>query len=133
MVEMPILAIILTTPLTAALMYFLTASLWSMLTSKPCADHVVERLERQVRIDGAATVADEQREMMHLARFAGFEHEADLGARALADQMMVQAGHGQQRRDGRVFRVHAAVGQNHDVGAVVDGAGRRRRTSCRAP
>ena len=59
-------------------MYFLIAVLWSMFGQQALADHVVERLEREIRIDGAAAVADEQREMMHLARFAGFEHEADL-------------------------------------------------------
>ena len=83
-------------------MYFLMAVLWSSLSQQALANHVVERLERQIRIDGAATVADEQREMMHLARFAGFEHQADLAARARADQMMMQAGHRQQRGDRRV-------------------------------
>ena len=67
------------------------------------ADHVVEGLEGQVGVDGAAAVADEQGEVVDLARFAGFEHEADAGARAGADQVMVQAGDGQQRRDGRVL------------------------------
>ena len=47
------------------------------------ADHVVERLKRQVRIDRAAAVADQQRKVMHLARFARFEHQADARARAL--------------------------------------------------
>ena len=32
-----------------------------MPASRPCADHVVKRLEGQIRIDGAAAVADEQR------------------------------------------------------------------------
>ena len=62
---------------------FLDGGLVVELDQQALANHVVERLERQIRIDGAATVADEQREMMHLARFAGFEHEADLAARAL--------------------------------------------------
>ena len=34
------------------------------------ADHVVERLEREVRVHGAGAVADEQRQMVHFARFA---------------------------------------------------------------
>ena len=83
MVEMPILAIVLTTPLTAALMNFLTAFLWSSVDQQALADHVVERLEREIRIDRAAAVADQQREMMHLARFAGFEHEADASRACL--------------------------------------------------
>ncbi len=57
---------------------FLDGGLVVEVDQQALADHVVERLERQIRIDGAAAVADEQREMMHLARFAGFEDEADL-------------------------------------------------------
>ena len=57
--------------------------------------------------------------MMHLARFAGFEHQADLRARAFADQMMMHARDGQQRRDRRPFLVDAAVGQNHNVASVL--------------
>ncbi len=61
------------------------------------ADHVVERLEGEIRIDRAAAVADERREVMHLARLAGFEHEADARARAFADEVVMQAGDGEQR------------------------------------
>ena len=48
-------------------------------------DHVVEGLERQVGIDTRATVTDERTEVVHFARFAGLEDEADLGALAFAD------------------------------------------------
>ena len=54
-----------------------------MFGQQALADHVVERLEREIRIDRAAAVADEQREVMHFARFAGFEHEADARAQCL--------------------------------------------------
>ena len=44
-----------------------------------------ERLEREVRVDAVRTVADEQAMVMHFARFAGLEHDADSGAlRAVA-------------------------------------------------
>ena len=43
---------------------------------QPLADHVVEGLEGEIGIDRAAAVADEQREVMDLARFAGFQHDA---------------------------------------------------------
>ena len=36
---------------------------------------------------------------MHFARLAGFDDEADRGAQAGADQMMMHGGAGQQRRD----------------------------------
>ena len=65
------------------------------------ADHVVDGLERDIRVDGAAAVADEQREMMHLAGLAGFEHQADAGAQALANEVVVQPGDRQQRRHRR--------------------------------
>ena len=41
----------------------------------PCADHVVERLERQVRIHRAGAVADEQRDVMDFARVARLEDQ----------------------------------------------------------
>ena len=45
-------------------------------------EHVIEGLESQVRIDGPGAVADEQGEVMHLARLAALQDQADLGARA---------------------------------------------------
>src|ERR1035437_2222947 len=81
------------------------------------ADHVVERLEREVGIDGAATVADEQRKMVNFARLARFEHESDARTRALPDQMMMQAGQGEQGGNRRVFGADATVGKNDDVRA----------------
>ncbi len=62
---------------------FLDGGLVVEVDQQALADHVVKRLKRHVRIDGAATVADEQREVMHLARFAGFEDEADPATRAM--------------------------------------------------
>jgi len=49
------------------------------------ANHVIERLEGEIRIDGAATITDQEREMMDLARFTRFEHQADAGAGALRE------------------------------------------------
>ena len=102
---MPILDITLTTPFDGGLHEVLAGGLVVDVRQQALADHVVERLEREIRIDGAAAVADEQREMMHLARFAGFEHQADARAQAFADQMMMQAGDREQRRDRREFLV----------------------------
>ena len=53
--------------------------------------------------------------MMHLARVAGLDDEADRGAQALADQVMVDAGGGEQRRDRHAVRADHAVGQDDDV------------------
>ncbi len=82
-------------------------------------DHAVDGLEGEVRIDGAAAVTDQQREMMDLARFAGLEHQADARAQAFAYQEVMQAGHGQQRRHGRELRIHAAVAEDQDVDLVL--------------
>ena len=44
------------------------------------ADHVVDGLEREIRIHRAASVADQQREVMHFAGFPGLQHEANASA-----------------------------------------------------
>ena len=62
-------------------------------------DELLERLEHQVRVDRAGAVADQRREVVDLARLAGLEHEPGLQARALAHQVVVDAGDREQRRD----------------------------------
>ena len=84
-------------------------------------DEIVNRLIGEVRINGAATVTNEQREMMHFAGFAGFQHQTGLATSPGANQIMMQAGHGQQRGNGRVFGAHIAVGQNDDIRPTLDG------------
>ena len=59
--------------------------------------------------------------MVDLARFAGLDHEADRRAQALADQVMVDRGGREQRRDRNAVRPHHPVGQDDDVVAAVDG------------
>jgi hypothetical protein len=81
---------------------------------------LLERLEHEVRVDGRGAVADQRREVVDLARLAGLHDEAGLQAGALAHEMVMHGGDGQQRRDGGARRPHAAVGQDQDVGAVGD-------------
>ncbi len=57
---------------------------------------------------------------MHLARLAGFDDEADRGAQAGADQMMMHGGAGEQRGDRNPVRARHAVGQDDDVDALAD-------------
>ena len=83
--------------------------------------HVVQGFERQVRIDGAGAVADQQREVHDLARLARFDDQRDLRAGLLADQVVVHGGQRQQAGDGRVVLVHAAVGENQQGVARLDG------------
>ena len=57
--------------------------------------------------------------MMHLARFAGLDDEADRGAQAAADQMMMHGRRREQRRNRNAIRPDHAVGQDDDVIAAV--------------
>ena len=66
--------------------------------------HRDEGLEREIGIDRLGAVAGEAGEVMHFARLAGFDHEADRGAQALADQMMMHGGAGEQRRESECGR-----------------------------
>ncbi len=68
---------------------------------QPLPEHVVEGLEREVRVDRAGAVADQQRDVMHFARLAGFDDQRAARPRALADQVMVHAGGRQQARNRR--------------------------------
>ena len=64
-------------------------------------DHVVDRLERDVRVDHAGAVAEQQRDVVHFARVARLDDQRAARARALAHQVMVHAGGGQQARNRR--------------------------------
>ena len=83
-------------------------------------DHVAERLERQIRIDHAGAVAEQQRAVVHFARIARLDDQRAAGAAAFADEMMVHAGGGQQARNRRQVAIGAAVRQDQDVVARLD-------------
>ena len=116
---MPILEIVLSRPLAMPLTTFHWAvSKSSTPGTRPSATSCLERLEHQVRVDRARAVADQRREVVDLARLAGLEHEAGLQARALAHEVVVHAGDGQQRRDRGALGADRAVGEDQDVDAV---------------
>ena len=75
---------------------------------------VGDRLERQVRIDRAGAVADQQAEVMHLAGLAGFDDQPGLRAGAFADQVMMHGGGGEQAGDRRLVAIDAAIGEDQD-------------------
>jgi hypothetical protein len=83
-------------------------------------DEVLDRLEREVRVHRAGAVAEQQRHVVHLTRVARLDHEADLRAGLLADQVVVHTRHQQQRRDRRPLGARVAVGQHDDARAVGD-------------
>ncbi len=80
--------------------------------------HRGERLEGEIGIDRLGAVAGEAGEVVNFARLAGFHDEADRGAQALADQMVMDRGAGEQRGDRNAVRAGIAVGQDDDVDAV---------------
>ena len=85
------------------------------------SNQVVQRFERQVRIDRAGAVAKQQRHVVHFARVAAFDQQAALGARAFAHQVVMHAGSGQQAGNGRVLRIHTTVRKNQDAVARCHG------------
>jgi hypothetical protein len=89
MVEMPILLITLSTPLPAALTYFCTASRRSTPGRRAGVDEVLDRLEREVGVDGRGAVADQQRDVVDLTGVAGLDDQTDAGAGLLADEVVV--------------------------------------------
>ena len=65
-------------------------------------------------------VAEQQREVVHLARLARLDDEPDARARLLPHEVMVHRGGDEQRGDRRVLGVGVAVGEDHEVRAVRD-------------
>ncbi len=86
----------------------------------PFDDQLVERLEHQVRVDRARAVADQRREVVHLARLAGLDDDPGPQPRPLEHQVVVDGGDRQQRGDRRAPRAELAVGEDEDVDAFGD-------------
>ena len=91
------------------------------------ATQVADRVEREVRVDRAGAEAEQQAEVVDLARFTGLDHEADARARLLAHEVVVHRARDEQRGDRRVLGVCVAVGEDDDVRAFGD---RRRSPAC---
>ena len=72
--------------------------------------HRRQRLKRQIRIDRFGAVAGETGEMMDLPRLAGFDHEADGGAKSLADEVMMDGCRRQKGRNRNSVRSYHAIG-----------------------
>ena len=72
-----------------------------------------------VRIDAARGVAHQCRKVMRGHGVAALHHDVGKGAHAGADQVVVYAAHGKQRRHGHLAR-SGTIAQHHDVHAVAD-------------
>src|SRR5258706_776916 len=79
------------------------------------ADQVVNAFEREIRIDCCRPVSDQQSEVMHLARLAALDHETDLGARPLTDQMMMNGGYREQGRNRSLIARDSTIRENNDA------------------
>ena len=60
---------------------------------------LLQRLEGEIGVDRLRAVAGQHRELVHLVRLAGLDDQADLGAQALPDQVMMHGRGGEQRRE----------------------------------
>ena len=87
---------------------------------EPTVDDVLDRLERQVRVDRSGAVADQQRHVVHLAGVATLDDEADLGALLGAHQVVVHRRRQQQRRDRGIDRVGVAVAEHEHARTTFD-------------
>ena len=87
------------------------------------ADHVLDGLESQVRVDGPGSESDEQSHVMDLAGVARLHDQADLGALLLADEVMVNRRGEQERRNGRQHFVAVSIGENDDTCSGIDRRG----------
>jgi len=83
----------------------------------PLLNHVVQGLKGQIGVDGGDAVAKQHGKVMHFARLARLQHQRNPGAGGGADQVVMQTGNGQQRRDGGILLIHATVGKDQDGGA----------------
>ena len=87
-------------------------------------EHVLDRLEHQVRVDRCRAATDQHRHVVHLAGITGFDHQTHMGARPVPHQMVVHRRNGEQRRYRGHLLVGSAVGQDDHPRPV--GNGRRR-------
>ena len=81
-------------------------------------DQVPDALLCQIRIDRAGAVSQQRCEMMYFPGFAGFQDDGYGGTFLGPDQMLLQRGHRQQRRDRHMVLIYAPVGQDQDIYSV---------------
>ena len=80
---------------------------------------VADARMRIVRIDAARGVAHQRRKVVRRHGIAALHHDIGKGAHVSADQVVVHAAHGKQRRHGHLAR-SGTIAQHHDVHAVAD-------------
>ena len=84
----------------------------------------VQRLEHHVRVDRGRPVADQARHVVDLLHLTGLRDEPDLETGPLADQVLVDRAHREQRRHRGPLGAEVAVGEDDDVHPARDERGR---------
>ncbi len=85
---------------------------------------LLQRLEREVRVDRLRAVARKHAEMVHLARLAGLHHQARAGAQSAADQVVMHRRSRQQCRHRDARGGNRTIRQDQDVVAIQHRIGR---------
>ena len=78
------------------------------------AGQVLGALHREVGVHGRGAVADEQRDVVHLAHVAGLDEQGHVAALLGPREVVVDRGGEQQRRDRRVVGAGVAVAQDEE-------------------
>ncbi len=73
------------------------------------ANHVIERLKREIRIDRRRAVSDQQTIMMDLSRVSCFNNQRRLCAGSLTNEVMMQAGRCQKARNRSVLFINLTI------------------------
>ena len=73
-----------------------------------------ERLQRQIRADGAGAVPDQAGELVDIPRLPCLGDEAGAHTQPAADQFVVHSRHGQQHRDRHPAGINAPVAESDD-------------------
>ena len=84
----------------------------------------LERFERQIGVDAFRAVTCQRAEMVHFARFAGFDDQTGLHAQPLPHQLVMHCRRREQRGHGNTVGALAAIRQDQDVGIAQYGLGR---------
>ena len=82
---------------------------------------LLDALLGQIGVHRRRAEAQQGGEVVDLPGLGGLQHDGQAGALLGADQILLQGGDRQQRRDGHMVFVHAPVGQDDDVCPVAVG------------
>ena len=92
-----------------------------ILVKKSGFDQLTDRLMGKIRIDRTGSVPQQCGKMMHFSGFAAFQNHGHRSSLLGADQMLLQTGYSQKRRDRHMIFIHITVSQYQDISTFSDG------------